>query len=106
MKEATDGNVIIDADENTLRVRLDKGFSVDFEVDNSTASLPVFEKQNYSTGKNTADNRVDIMGSCTTKNHSNIISGSMSEKLCTFNLTEPADCKITFATTREITDFF
>ena len=89
-----------------MRGRLDKVCSVDFEVDKSTASLTVFEKQKYSTGKNTADNRVDKMGSCTTRNHSNIMSGSMSEKLCTFNLTEPDDCKITFATTREITDFF
>ena len=54
---------------------MDVGGSVDFDVDNSIASLLGVKEQNYSTGIYTANKIVDIMGFNTINIHFNFISG-------------------------------
>ena len=42
MKEETDGNVIMETDTKTMKCKTNVGGSVDFDVDNTIASLKGF----------------------------------------------------------------
>ena len=95
IKEATNGNVIIEPDKNTLKCKMEvqQGVII-FVVENSVASLLGFGKQIYSRGKYTTNKIIDIMGFKTINIHCNIISGAKdngkdTDILYTFYLTEP-----------------
>ena len=67
---------------------------INFDVENSLASLLGFDKQIYSKGKYTTNKIVDIMGFNTINIHCKIISiakdnGKDTDFLYQFNLTEP-----------------
>ena len=67
---------------------------INFDVENSVASLLGFDKQIYSRGKYTKNKIIDIMGFNTFNIHCIIISGAKDngedrDILYTFNLTEP-----------------
>ena len=67
---------------------------INFDVENSVASLLGFVKQIYSRGKYTTNKIIDIMGFNNINIHCNILSGAKdngkdTDILFTFNLTEP-----------------
>ena len=95
IKQETNNNVLIQVDKNTTKCKTEvlQGV-INFNVENSVASLLGFGKQIYSRGKYTTNKIIDIMGFNTINIHCNIISGAKdngkdTDILYTFNLTEP-----------------
>ena len=95
IKHETNNNVLIQVNKNTMKCKIEvlHGF-INFDVENSIASLLGCDKQIYSKGKYTTNKIVDIMGFNTINIHCNIISeakdnGKDTDILFTFNLTEP-----------------
>ena len=95
IKQETNNNVLIQVDKNTMKCKMEvlQGV-VNFDVENSLASLLGFDKQIYSRGKYTTNKIIDIMGFNTINIYCNIISGAKdngkdTDILYTFNLTEP-----------------
>ena len=97
IKEETNGNVIIESDKNTMKSLMEvKQGAINFDIENSIASLLGFNKIVYEQGKNTSQKIVDIMGFSTINIHCNVISGVKDNGnntgiLYTFTLTEPPD---------------
>ena len=62
-KEETNVNVIIEPDKNTMKclMKINKG-AINFDVENSIASLLGFRIAVYKQGKYTSQKIVDIMG--------------------------------------------
>ena len=95
IKQETNNNVIIQVDKNTMKCKMEvKHGVINFDVENSVASLLGFDKQIYSRGKYTTNKIIDLMGFNTINIHCNIISGAKdngedTDILYTFNLTEP-----------------
>ena len=95
IKQETNNNVIIQVAKNTMKWKMEvKQGVINFDVENSVASLLGFDKQIYSRGKNTTNKIIDILGLNTINIHCNIISGAKdngkdTDILYTFNLTEP-----------------
>ena len=76
IKEETDGNVIIEADKNTMKSKTEiKQGALSFDVQNSIASLLGIRKVVYKKGKYTTQKIVDIMGFSTINVHCNVIFG-------------------------------
>ena len=62
IKEETNGNVIIEPDKNTMKCLTEiKHGAINFDVENSIASLLGFRKAVYKQGKYTSQKIVDIM---------------------------------------------
>ena len=75
IKEETNGNVVIEADRNTMkRIMEIKQGSLNFDMENSIASLLGFRKIVYNQGKNISQKIIDIMGMSTINIHCNLIS--------------------------------
>ena len=95
IKEETNGNVIIEPDKNTMKCLMEiKQGAINFDVENSIASLLGFGKAVYKQGKYTSQKIVDIMGFRTINIHCNVISGvkdngNNTDIIYTFTLTEP-----------------
>ena len=95
IKEETNGNVIIENDKNTMKSLIEvKQGAINFDIENSIAPLLGFRIIVYNKGKYTSQKIVDIMGFSNTNIHCNVISGVKdngkdTDKLYTFNLTEP-----------------
>ena len=95
IKGETNGNVIIEPDKNTMKGLMEiKQGAINFDVENSIASLLGFRKAVYKQGKYTSQKIVDIMGFSTINIHYNVISGvkdngNDTDILYTFTLTEP-----------------
>ena len=95
IKQETNNNVIIQVDKSTMKCKMEvKQGVINFDVENSVASLLGFVKQIYSRGKYTTNKIIDIMGFNNINIHCNIISGAKdngkdTDILYTFNLTEP-----------------
>ena len=63
IKEEPNGNVIIDSDKNTMKCLMEiKQGAINFDVENSIASLLGFRKAVYKQGKYTSQKIVVIMG--------------------------------------------
>ena len=95
MKQKTKNNILIQVDKNTLKCKMEvlQGV-INFNVENSVASLLRFRKIVYKKGKYISQKVVDIMGFSTINNHCNVISGvknngNNTDILYTFTLTEP-----------------
>ena len=97
-KEETAGNVIIEADKNTMKIIMEiKQGTLSFDVENSIASFLGFRKIVYKPGNNTSQKVIDIIGFSTISIHCSVISGvkdkgSNTNKLYTLTLTEPPGC--------------
>ena len=95
IKEETNGNVIIEPDNKTMKCLMEiKQGAISFDVENSIASLLGFRKAFYKQGKYSSRKIVDIMGFSTINIHCNVISGvkdngNNTDILYTFTLTEP-----------------
>ena len=95
IKEETNGNVIIEPDKNTMKSLMEiKQGAINFDVENSIASLLGFRKAVYKQGKYTSQKIVDIVGFSTINIHCNVISGvkdngNNTDIRYTFTLTEP-----------------
>ena len=95
IKEETNGNVIIEPDNNTMKCFMEiKQGAINFDVENSIASSLGLRKAVYKQGKFTSQKIVDIMGFSTINIHCNVISGvkdngNNTDILYTFTLTEP-----------------
>ena len=89
IKKETDGNVIIEPDNDTMKCLMEiKQGALSFDIEISPASLLGFRKIIYKKGI------IDIMGFSTINIHCNVISGAKdngkgTDILYTFNLTEP-----------------
>ena len=99
-KQETNDNVLTKVDKNTLKCKMEvlQGV-INFDVENSVASLLGFDKQIYSRCKYSSNKIIDIMGFKTINIYWNIISGAKdngkdTDIIYTFNLTEPAVCLI------------
>ena len=94
-KQETNGNVIIEPDKNTMKCLMEmKQGAINFDVENSIASLLGFRKAVYKQGKNSSQKTVDIMGFNTINIHCNVISdvkdnGYSTDIINTFTLTKP-----------------
>ena len=95
IKEENNGNVIIEPDNNTMKCLMEiKHGAIDFDVENSIASLLGLRKAVYKQGKYTSQKIVYIMGFSTINIYCKVISGvkdngNNTDILYTFNLTEP-----------------
>ena len=95
VKEKTNGNVMIEPDENTMKSSMEiKQGAINFEIENSIYLLLGFRKIFYKRGKYTSQKIVDIMGFSIINIHCNAISGVKDNGnntiiLYTFTLTEP-----------------
>ena len=95
VKGETNGNVIIEPDKNTTKRLLEmKQGAINFDVENSIASLLGFRKAVYKQGKYSSQKIVDIMGFSTINIHCNVISGVKDNGnniviIFIFTLTEP-----------------
>ena len=95
LKEETNGNIIIESDNNTMKSLMEvKQGAINFDIENSIAPLLGFRKIVYEQGKYTSQKIVDIMGFSTINIHCNVISGvknngNNTNILYTFTLTEP-----------------
>ena len=96
IKEETDGNVIKEADKNTMKSKMEiKQGALSFDVENSIASLLRFSQVVNKKGKYSSQKIVDFMGFSTINNHCNVISGvkdneNNTDIPYTFTLTEPS----------------
>ena len=94
IKQETNNN-IIQLDKNTMKCKIVvKQGVINFDVENSVASLLGFDNEIYSRVKYTTNIIIDLMGFNTINFHCNIISGAKdngedTDVLYTFNLTEP-----------------
>ena len=96
IKEETNGNVIIEPNKNTMKCLMEiKQGAINFDVENSIASLLVFRKAVYKQGKYTSQKKknVDVIGFSTINIHCNVISGAKdngnnTDILYTFTLKE------------------
>ena len=97
IKEETNGNVIIEPDKITMKCLTEiKQGAINFDVENSIASLIGFRKAVYEQGKYSSQKIVDNMGFSTLNIHCNVISGvkdngNNTDIVYTFTLTEPPD---------------
>ena len=74
IKEETDGNVIIEPDENTMKCLMEiKQGAISFDIESSIAPLLVFREIVYKIGKYTSQKIVDIMGFSTINFHCNVV---------------------------------
>ena len=91
IKEETDGNFIIELDKNTMKCLMEiKQGALSFDIENSLASLLGFRKIIYKRGRYKSQKIIDIIDFNNINIHCNIISGGKdTDKLYTFNLTEP-----------------
>ena len=95
IKEETNGNVIIEPDKNTMKCLMEiKQSAINFDVENSIASLLRFRKEVYDQGKYASQKIIDIRGFSTINIHCNLISGvkdngNSIDISYTFTLTEP-----------------
>ena len=94
-KQETNNKILLQLDKNTIKSKMEllQGV-INFNVENSVASLLGFDKHIYSRVKNSTNKFIDIMGFNTINIHCNIISGAKdngkdTDILYTFNLTEP-----------------
>ena len=95
IKQVTNNKILLQVDKNTMKCKLEvlQGV-INFNGENSVASLLGFDEQKYSRGKYTTNKIVDIMGFNTINTHCNIISGAKdkgkdTDLLYKFNRTEP-----------------
>ena len=95
IKRETNKNVLMQADKNTMKCKIEVlQVVISFDVDNSVGLFLGFDRQIYSTGMHLAIKIVDIMGFDTINFHCNIIfgdkdNGNDTDILYTFNLIEP-----------------
>ena len=95
IKEETNGNVIIEPNKNTMKCLMEiKQGVINFDVENSIASLLGFRKAVYKQSKYSSQKIVDTMSFSTINIHCNVISGARDNGnnthiLYTFTLTEP-----------------
>ena len=95
LKEETNGNVIIEPDKNAMKNLIEiKQGAINFDIENSIATLLEYRKIVYEKGKYTSQKIVDIMGFSTINIHCDVISGvkdngNNTDILYTFTLTEP-----------------
>ena len=73
IKQETNNNVIIQVDKNTMKCKteVEQGV-INFDVENSAASLLKFDKQMFSRGKYTTNKIIDIMDFNTIIIHCNL----------------------------------
>ena len=72
----TKGNGIIEPDRNTMKCKMEiKQGAINFDVENSIASLLGFRKKVYEQTKYASQNFIDIKGFSTINIHCNVISG-------------------------------
>ena len=95
IKQETNNKILLQLDKNTMKYKMEvlQGV-INFNVENSVASLLGFDEQIYSRGKYTTIKIIVIMGFNTINFPCNIISGAKdngkdTDILYTFNLTEP-----------------
>ena len=70
IKEETNDNVIIEPDKNTMKcIMKKKQGSLNFDIENSIASLLEFRKLVFESGKNTFQKIIDFMGFSTINIH-------------------------------------
>ena len=95
IKKETNGNVIVEPDKNTMKCLMEiKQGAINFDVENSIASLLGFRKAVYKQGKYSSQKIVEIMGFSTMNIQCNVISGvkdngNNTDILYTVTLTEP-----------------
>ena len=95
----TNGNVIIEPDKNTMKCLMEiKQGAINFDVENSIASLLGFREKVYDQGKYASQKIID-MGFSTINIHCNLIpgnkdNGNNTDIQYTFTLTEPPGCLI------------
>ena len=102
IKEETNGNVIIEHDKHTMNCLMAiKRGAINFDVENSPASLLGIRKKVYDQGKYASQKIIDFLGFSTINIHCNPISGfkyngNSTDILYTFTLTEPPGYLINF----------
>ena len=94
IKEETNGNLIIELDKNTMKclMKIKQG-AINFDVENSIASILGSRKAVHKQGKHSSQKIVDMMGFSTFNIHCNVISavndnGNNTDILYIFTLTE------------------
>ena len=95
IKQETNTKILIQVEKNSMKCKMEvlQGV-INFNVENSVASLLGFDKQIYSKGEYTTNKIIELMRFNTINIHCNIISGAKdngkdTDILYTFNLTEP-----------------
>ena len=76
IKEETNGNIIIKPDKNTSKCLMEiKQSEINFDIENSLATILGFRKKVYEQGKYKSQTIIDIKGFSTINNHCKVISG-------------------------------